>query len=151
MFFWTFDFEGILNGCWIGFGRPKSLIFALFSMFFRSIFRTTHWKPNKIEKKASARGSAPITRARTISLTNPNILDSIVKTLTIPLVLNKPLPLAWLGEIDFCSVAPSGVLSSCKTLTPVKHSKDQFTHQCAFLQTKWQTTRRSLSSKSKTI
>ena len=29
------DFEDILGGFWEGFGRPKSLIFALFSSFFR--------------------------------------------------------------------------------------------------------------------
>ena len=36
--FWNIDFEWILEGFWEGFGKPKSLIFALFSMFFRSIF-----------------------------------------------------------------------------------------------------------------
>ena len=28
---WDIDFEGILNGFWEGFGRPKSMIFAFFS------------------------------------------------------------------------------------------------------------------------
>ena len=28
---WDIDFEGILNGFWDGFGRPKSMIFAFFS------------------------------------------------------------------------------------------------------------------------
>ena len=36
--FWDFVFGGILGGFWEGFGRPKTLIFALFSMFFRSHF-----------------------------------------------------------------------------------------------------------------
>ena len=36
--FWNFDFEGILGRFWKGFGRPKSSIFAFFSMFFRSHF-----------------------------------------------------------------------------------------------------------------
>ena len=30
------DFGGILKGVWEGLGRPKSLIFAFLSMFFRS-------------------------------------------------------------------------------------------------------------------
>ena len=29
--FWNFDFEGILGRFWKGFGKPKSLIFAIFS------------------------------------------------------------------------------------------------------------------------
>ena len=29
--FWDIDFEGILDGFWEGFGRPKSMIFAIFS------------------------------------------------------------------------------------------------------------------------
>ena len=36
--FWDFVFGGILGGFWEGFGRPKSSIFALFSMFFRCHF-----------------------------------------------------------------------------------------------------------------
>ena len=36
--FWDLDLEGILGGFWEGFGRPKTSIFALFSMFFRSHF-----------------------------------------------------------------------------------------------------------------
>ena len=36
--FWHMDFGGVLEGFWEGFGRPKSLIFALFSMFFPSHF-----------------------------------------------------------------------------------------------------------------
>ena len=39
--FWEVDFGSILKGFWEGFGRPKSLIFAFFSMFFRSKFRAT--------------------------------------------------------------------------------------------------------------
>ena len=38
--FWDIDFAWILRGFWEGFGKPKSLIFALFSMFFGSIFPT---------------------------------------------------------------------------------------------------------------
>ena len=33
--FWNLDFKAILKGFWDGFGRPKSLIFALFSTFVR--------------------------------------------------------------------------------------------------------------------
>ena len=36
--FWNVDFNWILKGFWEGFGRPKSSIFALFSMFFRYHF-----------------------------------------------------------------------------------------------------------------
>ena len=36
--FWDIDFGWILGWFWEGFREPKSLIFALFSMFFRSIF-----------------------------------------------------------------------------------------------------------------
>ena len=36
--FWKYDFEGILEGFWEGFGRPKSLIFALFSYFSEAKF-----------------------------------------------------------------------------------------------------------------
>ena len=38
-----------------GFGKPKSSIFALFSMFFRSIFRATFWKAKKSKKIAQQR------------------------------------------------------------------------------------------------
>ena len=38
------DFDGILKGFWEGFGSSKSSIFALFSIFFRSIFLTTFGK-----------------------------------------------------------------------------------------------------------
>ena len=38
LFFWTFDLNGFWGGFGKGFGRPKSSIFALFSMFFRSRF-----------------------------------------------------------------------------------------------------------------
>ena len=31
---WDIDFEGILDGFWEGFGRPKSLIFAHFFPYF---------------------------------------------------------------------------------------------------------------------
>ena len=33
--FWDIDFNWILKGFWEGFGRPKSMIFAPFSLFFR--------------------------------------------------------------------------------------------------------------------
>ena len=36
--FWDFVFGGILGGFGEGFGRPKTMIFALFSVFFRSHF-----------------------------------------------------------------------------------------------------------------
>ena len=36
--FWNIDFGSVLDGFWEGFGRPKSLIFTFFSMFFRSRF-----------------------------------------------------------------------------------------------------------------
>jgi len=35
---WDSDFGGVLEGFWLGFGRPKSMIFTLFSMIFRSHF-----------------------------------------------------------------------------------------------------------------
>ena len=38
------DFGWILGGFWEGFGKPKSLISALFSIFFRSIFLTIFLK-----------------------------------------------------------------------------------------------------------
>ena len=47
LFFWTFDLEGFLGGFGEGFGRPKSLIFALFSMFFRSRFWSAFPKAKK--------------------------------------------------------------------------------------------------------
>ena len=36
--FWNLDFDRILGGFWEGFGRPKSSIFAHFSMFCRCHF-----------------------------------------------------------------------------------------------------------------
>ena len=50
--FWDIDFGWILGGFWEGFGKPKSLIFALFSMFFRSIFLTIFLKAKKSQKRA---------------------------------------------------------------------------------------------------
>ena len=47
---WNMDFGGVLERFWEGFGSPKSLIFAFFSMFFRSIFRTAFWKAKKSKK-----------------------------------------------------------------------------------------------------
>ena len=35
---WDIVFGGVLEGFWEGFGRPKSSIFAFFSMIFRSQF-----------------------------------------------------------------------------------------------------------------
>ena len=48
--FWNFDFERILGGFWEGFGRPKSSIFALFSMFFRCHFSSAVRKSKKPTK-----------------------------------------------------------------------------------------------------
>ena len=48
--FWDFDFKWILGGFWEGFGRPKSLIFALFSMFFRCRFSSALRKAKKSTK-----------------------------------------------------------------------------------------------------
>ena len=50
--FWNIDFGRISDGFWEGFGRPKSLIFALFSMFFRSRFRSTLGKGKKSTQEA---------------------------------------------------------------------------------------------------
>ena len=50
--FWDVDFEGILGRFWEGFGSPKFLIFALFSMFFRSRFRSTLGKGKKSTQEA---------------------------------------------------------------------------------------------------
>ena len=50
--FWDFDFKWILGGFWEGFGRPKSLIFALFSMFFRCLFSSAVRKAKKSTKNA---------------------------------------------------------------------------------------------------
>ena len=49
--FGDIDFAWILGGFWGGFGKPKSLIFALFSIFFRSIFLTIFLKAKKSKKK----------------------------------------------------------------------------------------------------
>ena len=51
--FWDFVFGGILGGFWEGFGRPKSMIFALFSMFFRCKIWIATWKGKKSKKKAT--------------------------------------------------------------------------------------------------
>ena len=48
--FWDVDFERILGGFGQGFGRPKSLIFALFSMFFRCHFTGAVGKAKKTTK-----------------------------------------------------------------------------------------------------
>ena len=58
--FWDIDFGWILGGFWGGFGEPKSLIFALFSMFFRSFFLTIFWKAKKSQKKAPKSRMIPI-------------------------------------------------------------------------------------------
>ena len=40
MLFLDFDFGGVLEGFWEGFGRSKTLIFAVFSCFFQCDFRS---------------------------------------------------------------------------------------------------------------
>ena len=50
--FWNIDFGRISGGFWEGFGRPKSLIFALFSMFFRYHFSSAVRKAKKSTKNA---------------------------------------------------------------------------------------------------
>ena len=47
---WDIDFEGILVGFWKGFGRPKSMIFAFFSVFFRCRFSNVFRKAKKSSK-----------------------------------------------------------------------------------------------------
>jgi len=46
--FLDIDFEGILDGFWEGFGRPKSLIFAFFSRKNGSKKQEDFWKATKI-------------------------------------------------------------------------------------------------------
>ena len=48
--FWDIDFERISEGFWECFGRPKSSIFALFSMFFRYHFSSVVRKAKKSTK-----------------------------------------------------------------------------------------------------
>ena len=48
--FWNLDFGRISERFWEGFGRPKSLIFALFSMFFRCHFTGAVGKAKKTTK-----------------------------------------------------------------------------------------------------
>ena len=55
--FWNIDLEGILGRFWKGFRRPKSLIFTLFSMFFRSHFWSTLGKGKKSTQEAQQDGS----------------------------------------------------------------------------------------------
>ena len=50
--FWNIDFDRILRGFWEGFDRPKPLIFAFFSAFFRSKFSMIFWKAKKSKKLA---------------------------------------------------------------------------------------------------
>ena len=50
--FWDLDFERILGRFWKGFGRPKSSIFAHFSMFFRCRFSIAIRKAKKSGKNA---------------------------------------------------------------------------------------------------
>ena len=54
--FWNIDLEGILGRFWKGFRRPKSLIFTLFSMFFRSHFWSTLGKSKKSTQEAQQDG-----------------------------------------------------------------------------------------------
>ena len=49
--FLDIDFGRILEGFWEGFGRPKSLIFAFFSSFFRCKILIATWKGKKSKKK----------------------------------------------------------------------------------------------------
>ena len=53
--FWNFDFEGILDRFCEGFGRPKSSIFAFFSMFFRCKILIATWKGKNSKKNANKR------------------------------------------------------------------------------------------------
>ena len=48
--FWDLDFGGVWGGFWEGFRRPKSSIFALFSMFFRCHFSSAIRKAKKSTK-----------------------------------------------------------------------------------------------------
>ena len=50
--FGDIDFGRIWGGFWEGFGRPKSSIFALFSMFFRCRFSSAVGKAKKSRKNA---------------------------------------------------------------------------------------------------
>ena len=50
--FWDIDFKGILGRFWEGFGKPKSMIFALFSMFFRCRFSSAVRMAKKSSKNA---------------------------------------------------------------------------------------------------
>ncbi len=58
--FWEYDFRRILGGFWEGFGKPRTSIFALFSMIFRSKIWKTFWKAKKSKKRASGRGPSSI-------------------------------------------------------------------------------------------
>ena len=48
--FWELVFERILGRFWEGFGRPKSFIFALFSLFFQCKIWSVIWKGKKSKK-----------------------------------------------------------------------------------------------------
>ena len=50
---WDIDFEGILDGFWEGFGRPKSMIFAIFSRKNGSKKQEDFWKAKKSHFEAS--------------------------------------------------------------------------------------------------
>ena len=54
------DFNQNLEAFWDGFGRPKSLIFAIFAMFFRCYFSTTVRKGKKSSQEAGQDGSCGI-------------------------------------------------------------------------------------------
>ena len=54
--FWNIDFGRISEGFWKGFGKPKSSIFAFFSLFFRCKFWSATWKGNKSKKIAARQG-----------------------------------------------------------------------------------------------
>ena len=49
------DFGSIFERFWEGFGRPKSTIFAFFSIFFRCKILGATWKDKKSKKKANKR------------------------------------------------------------------------------------------------
>ena len=53
------DFESFLDGFWQVFGRPKSSIFVMFLIFFRSANLNAVWKDKK-SKKWSSRWPRPV-------------------------------------------------------------------------------------------
>ena len=47
---WNIDFGGVLEGFWTGFGKPKTLIFALFGLFFETNFKAFFGRPKNRKK-----------------------------------------------------------------------------------------------------